>query len=240
MRVSVLATKSSEELIDDIARFFREQRNCIEKNGRATSKACKGSVPPNPIADADITGHRRSLIDGNEIEIRNVTSSDFSLYIKHPAFFTAALPILVKHFPCFALIRNPLAVIPSWRNSAGMAVGNGRMPAAEAFDLALAQALTETPDPLARQFILLDYCFSQYEKYLSGRLLKYEDLVATGGKALALLSETATQLIEPLESRNHLMLLKDSAALAIAKALVERESPCWRFYSRNDIASMLT
>lgn len=227
------------DLIAEIVRFFDEQRTTIRRDGNATSKSWRGGVPPNSIGDPDDTGVRESLIDGNEMRVDNVTSPDFSIFIKHPAFFTATLPVLVDRFACFAIVRNPLAALISWRKS-GLPVGDGRIPVAEAYDPALATALAAEPDTLERQLIWLDYCFQRYLTYLPGRILRYEDIIASGGKALSMLHPSAGQLDDTLQSRNTFFLKHDSATAVIAERLLERDSPCWKIYDRTAVNALVT
>lgn len=238
MPVQQLAALPPAEFVSEIVRFFDEQRERILREGRAASKSRQGRVPTNTRSDPDQSGVRKSVVDGTEIEVGNITGPAFSVFIKHPAFFTAALPVLVERFDCYALVRNPLSVIISWGNS-GMAVGKGRLPAAERADPALAAALAAEPDTLERQLILLDYCFHRYRTHLPGRVLRYEEIIASGGKALALFHPAASCLDEPLQSRNPLFVTQDPAAAQIAKRLLERDSPCWDFYDRTAVEALL-
>ncbi|MGY9049921.1 hypothetical protein P775_01415 [Puniceibacterium antarcticum] len=226
------------ELLGTIAQFFAAQRDQILTKGTATSKAWNGAVPPNPRGDADAQGRRTTILNGTEIAVSNVSSSTFHLYIKHPAFFTAALPVLIGRFSCFAIVRNPLAVLLSWR-TAGMAVSDGRMPAAEQFDPRLVTLLNAEPDVLNRQLILLDYCFSQYRRFLPSRIIWYEDIIRSGGKALSLINPAANQLDEPLRSRNMLGIQTDPAAKEIGMRLLESESSCWSFYEKVNVEALL-
>lgn len=237
MPVLTLARLPSSSLIEEIRTFAKQQRQTILGEGKASSQSWQGRVPLNHIGDPDDAGVRKTLLDGNEIKVGNVTHSNFSLFIKHPAFFTAALPVLTKVFDCFAIVRNPISVLFSWRNS-GMAVAEGRMPAAEKFDQILSARLESVQDTVERQFILLDYCFSQYRTYLPGRILKYEEIITSGGGALSILHPEASGLDEPLESRNTLFVAKDPAAADIVKRLLDRESPCWDFYERSSVEDL--
>jgi hypothetical protein len=206
--------------------------------GTAKSKSANGKVPSNPLSDADKNGRRERVLDGMEITVTNVNHEDFTLSIKHPGFFTGALSILSTQFSCFAIIRNPLAVLLSWR-SAGMNVTNGRMPSAELSSPMLAQSLDAEVDVLERQLVLLDFCFSQYLQFLPGRIIKYEDIIESGGRALAPIHPEALQLDEPLVSRSLIGIRTDPAARVIAERLLEKDSACWSFYERCDVEALL-
>ena len=234
---SILNHHSASELAREIQQFFAAQRNQILTKGTARSKSWNGMVPSNPRGDGDQGGSRKRIINGTEISVTNVVSRNFSLYIKHPAFFTAALSILSQEFKCFAIVRNPLSVLLSWR-VADMAVTAGRMPAAEKFSPSLAASLNEESNVLERQFILLDFCFAQYACFLHGRTVKYEDIIYSRGRALSLLNPAAKQLNEPLESRNTQGVKSDFDAREIADKLLKRDSPCWSFYGRPDVEAL--
>ena len=238
MAPHALAGLSPAGLIAEIGGFFDQQRAMVQGYGKATSKSLRGRVPSNSIGDPDETGSRKSIIDGREMHVDNVTSPDFHMFIKHPAFFTATLPILVKGFTCYSVVRNPLAVLISWRNS-GTPVGEGRVPAAEIHDPTLASKLAAEPDTLERQLIWLDYCFERYLKHLPGRILRYEDVIATGGKALKMLHPKGDLLDQPLQSRNTFFLKDERAMEEIAERLLDRESPCWDVYDRADVQILL-
>lgn len=237
MRPNQLAGLTMDEILGYVRDFFEAERQRIRSHGRATSKASGGSVPANPLLDKEVAGKRRANLDGREIHVSNVSGADFVMYIKHPGFFTACLPSLVREMECFASVRNPLSVILSWRN-AGMPVTHGRAPAAERFDHTLMRALDGEPDILKRQFILLDYFFRRFGDHLPTRVLKYEDLVATNGRALALVHPAAAALDEPLSSRNARAIGGDSEAMKIAEALVASDNACWSFYRRDDVENL--
>ncbi|MCI0465872.1 MAG: sulfotransferase [Beijerinckiaceae bacterium] len=237
MQPNRLKRLPAEELVGSVAAFFESQRRRVLQEGKATSKASKGGVPPNPLGDAEFGGQRQKFIDGMEILVSNVDRQDFCLYIKHPSFFTACLPLLAPRMECFAVIRNPLSVLLSWRN-AGMAVTNGRVPAAEAFDPDLSRLLDAQPDILRRQLHLIDYFFRRFADYLPGRVVRYEDVIVTGGRALARVCAAAESLDEPLSSRNTRAVGKDAHAHKIANMLLEDDNACWSFYRREDVENL--
>src|SRR5690606_20511233 len=114
----------------------------------------------------------------------------------------ALLPELTQGWPCYAIVRNPLAVLASW-HSLEHPLARGRAPMAEAFDPNLRSLLDAQPSDLDRQLVLLDWYFSRYQRYLpAGHIISYEQIVATGGSALSPLVAAAGKLAQPLTSRN--------------------------------------
>ena len=229
---------NNEEIVASIQVFFDKQRDLIRNEGRARSKSYKGSVPTNPLSDVLIDGKRERLIDGMNIAVSNVSSATFSLYLKHPGFFTVCLPFLSKHFPCYATVRNPLSVLLSWQK-AGMAVSNGRLPAAEPFDPRLRDALAAEPDRIERQIIILEYFYRMYSTHIPDHTIRYEDVIATKGRSFAIIEPGAARFNETLESRNKLNIGDSEEVRNLLDRLVNRPQVYDRFYSRQDVMSLV-
>jgi hypothetical protein len=103
----------------------------------------------------------------------------------------------------------------------------------------LAIRIAVQPDVLERQFYLLDYFFGRYLKFLPGRTIRYEDIIASRGRALSLLNPSASTLNEDLTSRNLLAVKTDPDALSIAERLLHSDGPYWSFYTREDVEQLL-
>jgi hypothetical protein len=238
MAVNKLAPMTPEEALDAIGQFFDAQRRMIRTRGVAVSRSVNGIVPQNSLGDAASGEVRPRLIDGNQIIVDNVDSDSFRLYVKHPSYFSAFLPFLTKRFVCFASVRNPLAVLLSWQSS-GMSVAGGRVPAAEAIAPDLKRRLDDEQDTLDRQIILLDFFFGRFAEFLPGRTIRYEDVVATGGKALGAIDPRARDLDVDLRSRNRASRMPLDEVRRIAEALLGSENACWKFYARGDVEDVL-
>lgn len=221
-----------------ISSFFIDERARILSTGFATSKSANGKVPTNPLSDIKIGERRQRVIDGDSIKVENVARDDFDLFIKQPSLFTGCLPILSKKMHCFATVRNPLSVILSWRAS-GMNVSRGRIPAAEDVDTELRASLDRETDVLERQLFLLDYFFGRFLLHLPDRVVRYEDVVESGGRALTIMTPKASELDEALSSRNALVTATDPDAAHIAQRVVGVERPCWAFYNREDVMKLV-
>ncbi len=238
MRPMMISGLGGSEFIDTVVEFFDAMRQQIKTEGTAASKSQEGRVPRNPLGDQVIDGQRVKNIDGNIISVENVTTPRFDLCMKHPAMFTARLPVLAEVFDCYAIVRNPLSVLLSWRDS-GMSVGDGHSPAAESHDPELAALLRELPDVLDRQIALLDYMFARYRDFLPDRTIRYEDVISTGGAALSAVVPAAKSLEEELSSRNRRLVVKNADTLHIARRLLENAEACWFFYDQSDVLSMV-
>jgi len=219
------------EYLARIAEFFCSQRATLIAAGTAVSKACDGRVPENPFGTAvGEKGLRSSLVANQEVQFGKPLQPGFRLVVKHPNVFTATLGALLTRYPCFAVIRNPLAVLLSWQ-TVQAPVNDGRLPFGEAFDADLKSTLAAEPERVARQLILLRWYFSRYRRLLPpGHVIRYEEIVASGGRALSVIDPDAAMLDEPLESRNRSKLYDAALVNQLADRLLGDEGITDGFY----------
>ncbi|MDQ3226524.1 MAG: sulfotransferase, partial [Chloroflexota bacterium] len=175
MRVKAFAAMTQEQISDEIGRFCDEQRQSVLLHKRAISKNLDGAVPDNPIGEGrSDAGLRKSLVSKGDIVVDKELSPDFMLVIKHNSAFTAVLETLVKRFPVFGVIRNPLATLASW-SSVEFSASSGYARAAERLDTDLKTRLAAIDDDLDRQICLLDWFHGQFRRYLPvDAILRYE------------------------------------------------------------------
>lgn len=225
--------------LDAIAAFYADSRASLLADGSAWSQQVDGRVPDNPFSSRrGADGQRRREAERGRIRMDAPPTAGFTLAIKHNAAFTALLPELAERFDTCAIVRNPLAVLASW-HSVDLPVSQGRLPAGEHFDAALARRLDAAPDVIARQLVLLDWLFERYARCLpAGRVLAYEDVVASGGAALAAAFGLALEP-QPLSGRNASRLY--SAELAETLALrLQADRGAWRGrYGDGDVDRLL-
>jgi hypothetical protein len=211
----------SERALRGVMGFFAAARASLRACGHVVSKHADGEIPDNPIGDGArgaaslrtlMRRGTRRLVDGRALRrgrvVRGVVrigkplSDDFLLCVKHPSIFTGLLPRLVDHYPCFATVRNPIAVLGSW-NSIEFAVSEGRSRAAERLDPQLRSRLERCGDRGERQLRLLEWYFDRIARWLRPeRVLRYEDVVSTRGELLARIGGASPPACESLENRN--------------------------------------
>lgn len=225
-----------EEYLARIAGFFATQRATLLEAGTAVSKARDGRVPENPFAaEVGEKGLRSSLVANQEVQFGKPLRPGFRLAVKHPNLFTATLGTLLTRFPCFAVVRNPLAVLLSWQTIRAP-VNDGHLPFGEAFDPELKATLAAEPDRVARQVMLLHWYFSRYRQLLpADHVVRYEQIVASGGRALAVIDPDAESLAEPLESRNRSSLYDAALVNRLADLLLADAAIFEGFYSPADV-----
>ena len=186
-RVLKSIPSNHDEACANIQEFVEQARQRILRERRAPSlHDAAGRLMDNVAeakADGD-TGLRTRQGERGDIDIDKPLTSEFTLLVRHNALFAALLKSLRNTFSCLALVRNPLAVLASWQTVA-LPVQQGRIPGGEPFDQRLARTLDAEPSTLRRQVAVLDWFFEQYETHLpASAILRYEELIASGGEAL--------------------------------------------------------
>ena len=218
-----------------IGDFAEQARARILAECRAPSVQVDGRLGDNRTASRHTdTGLRRLRGEWGEIAIDKPLSTHFTLLIKHNALFAALLPRLTESLPCLALVRNPLSVLASWQ-TVDLPVHRGRIPAGEELDGELHRALEWERDVLERQLIVLDWFFARFYAYLDPEhVMRYEDVVESGGVALFRRLGHADARPAALKSRNDSALYETVMVDALLKALLDTGGHWTRFYSPTD------
>jgi hypothetical protein len=211
--------------------FCEEMRESLLARQRAVTKHVQGAVSAARFsAVLAANGLRKPLDERGEISFAKPLSPNFLLAVKHPAVFTAHAQVLSQSFPLFAVVRNPLPVLASWQTVA-VPVQQGHLHAAERIDTRLRARLETIEDRLDRQLALLDWLFGQYAQHVAPeRILRYEEIVESGGRALRAIAPAAEELAEPLASRN--ASYGRGRLRKLGERLLASEGAYWRFYDR--------
>ena len=223
--------------LEGLERFFRRMRRMIRKEKVALSKNVGGNIPDNAYEQARSAVGPRSHTGGKGTQkgktlVDKDPGAGFLLVVKHPALFSGLLPVLVERFPCYAIVRNPLAVLASW-NSVDHNVREGHSRGAELYDSGLRRELASTEDRAGRQLRLLSWWYERFYGTLDEyHIIRYEDIVSSGGRALSAITPAARTLDEPLASWNLNALYDREEMRELGKLLLDREGAYWRFYAR--------
>lgn len=229
-------------LPERIEAYYADARHSLLTTRRAFSKARRGQVPDNTFDETCGAGEdlRRSSVSRQEVSfVGKELSPDFTLAIKHNAVYVATLERLVGRFPCRGIVRHPLAVLSSW-NSVDLPVQQGYLPAAQSINAALEAALARIDDRTERQFYILEWFFERLTGLLGREgIVRYEDTVATGGRALEIVTPAARMLDEPLASKNKNPAYDPAHTLELGRRLLGRSGAFWEFYTRDSVEAML-
>jgi hypothetical protein len=230
-------------VLEKLGRFFRKSRRGIRRDGVAPSKTIGGAIPENAYGSAKRGKLRSHSVEKGKEMGRLIVDKDlegrFFLIVKQPAIFTALLPVLVERFPCYAIVRNPLSVLASW-NSVDHNVREGHSAGAELYDEGLRWELASIEDRVSRQLHLLSWWYGGFYGTLDKEhIMRYEDVVGSGGRALSVVVPSAKLLNEPLELRNLNPLYDRDDMLRIGERLLASEGAYWRFYPRESVEDLL-
>jgi len=231
-----------EAVCDGIEGYFRTMRKMALRKGVVISKHVGGVVPDN--TKGEVNGVRRRIAQKGRIEVGKDLRPEFYLAIKQPNMFTALLPTLAKRFPCFAIVRNPLAIRAS---SLSIESNKERRknPRAitrydEGFRRYMEESKGEDRDKIDRWLRRTHYIFDRYRRELPrDHIIRYEDIVSSGGRALEVIVPAARELDEPLRSKNLNPLYDRDKIVPYGERLLESEGAYWDFYSRESVEEML-
>jgi hypothetical protein len=250
-----------DAVADGIEQYFRRTRRRIRNHGVAISKHTGGQIVDNAYGRPDAEGRRKSVLEKGKIEVEKELDDRFVLVIKQPGLFTATLPQLAARLPCYALVRNPLSVLAS-RGSKGLPtrhsvdlgptaredeqVLKSRMaahsgPVAQIFDQQLRRRMAAIrPNTVDWQLEMMSWACEHFASELPEQnVIRYEDIVDSGGRALAVISPAAEQLDEPLSSRNLSELYDRDTMLRLGERLLGSDGAYWHFYSREEVEELL-
>ncbi|MGH3106405.1 MAG: hypothetical protein ACRDM3_04320 [Rubrobacteraceae bacterium] len=249
-----------EGVADGIEEYYRDMRKMALREGLVISKHVGGMVPDNSKGMKD--GVRQRIADKGQIPVGKDLQRDFYLAIKQPGMFTALLPTLVKRFPCFAIIRNPLAIMLSTSTlqkpgnkrrkghsaKAGSQQSNNKRRRSRSakitYDPQLGERLGESrkegADKIDQRLMRLHYTFERYQESLPrSHIIRYEDICSSRGKALEVIVPAAGGLDEPLENKNLNPLYPRDKVFRFGEKLLESEGAYWNFYSREDVEEII-
>ena len=233
-----------QAVLDAVESYFRRMRRMIRNQGAAVSKQAGGEIPvdayeqtrfgkePRPHSAEKGTGKGKIVIDKD-------LKKGFLLVIKQPALFSALLPVLEKRFPCYAIVRNPLAVLASW-NSVDHVVREGHSRGAELYDEVLRRELASIEDRATRQLRLVSWWYERFSTTLDPEnIIRYEDIVNSGGAALSAVTPAAEALRERLWSRNRNPLYDREDTLRLGERLLASKGAYWGLYTRESVEALL-
>jgi hypothetical protein len=109
----------------------------------------------------------------------------------------------------------------------------------ERLDDALRAETSALPAVLDRRIHFLRWFFKKYHELPPERILRYEDIVASGGKALKVITPAALRLEESLVSENALALEGWKGAGEAGRRLLAADGAFWRFYTRKSVETLM-
>ncbi len=235
-----LAHLATDELVPFVASELERQRRLITEQGRAESTIAVSTLGNHydPSSDGR-AGARRRVVALGSIEISESNVDELTLVVKHTIPFTCHLGSLAERWPMFGVVRNPLSILASW-SSIDASYRSGRIPEYVHHHVpGVVESLETITDPVARQVELLSWHFAQFEPLASmGSVLRYEDIIASGGSNLELVAGRPVVPDPDLVSRNANPLYDAERALRLTDALMATTSPIWDHYTVAEVTAV--
>jgi hypothetical protein len=232
---------SKNEGIKQTQQFFKEMRASLTQDKTAIARQVAGRIPDNifPIHQSDNSGPRKNIATKGRVRFDKELTSNFKLILKHNAHFTFLLDKLTPHYKCYAIIRNPVSTIASW-NSIDAPVSRGNLNVLKSLDQDLYNDIELIPDLIDRQVFLLHKLFECYKNLSTANIIRYEDVVESGGKCLSVISDNANRLEDKLTSKNKNKLYDERLIAQIREKLLSFDGAFWQYYDKRDVIELPT
>jgi hypothetical protein len=230
----------ADHFVRAVGAFFDETRRSLRAGTGATSKVVEGRVSGGKFVDErSSSGLRDQVTSIGRLAVDKELSDDFVLAVKHNAGFAAALEHLAPRYRCFAVVRNPLSILASWQ-TVDVPVQQGRVPFGERVDRDLKAQLDRVADATDRQLVVLEWFFDRFARFVpSEGIVRYEEIVSSGGRSLEVVAPGASALDEPLSSRNKAAVYHPETMQALGRRLLETDGSWWRYYTRSDVEALV-
>ena len=152
----------------------------------------------NPVGQEMASGVRKVVAERGLVQLPVREKGSYQLVVKHNALFTALLPELSMQQRVVGIVRNPVDVLLSWL-TVDLPVNKGRLPMGERFSCELAQTLRNIDTRIERQWRIYMWFVGQFLR-ANIAVIRYEDVVATGGNCLDSALQLPPIAREPLSS----------------------------------------
>lgn len=177
-------------------------------------------------------GHKTSNIKENTFVSMPENFFNKPMFIKSNTFFTAILNDLIssEQYEIVAIIRNPVAVIKSWR-SLNIPVSKGQLKIAEIYDDKVKE-IGLTKDLLEKQVKNLDWFYYQYFTHKDNiTIIRYEDLVSSASEVLSKVMKKKASVSNSLNSMNNSSHYNHSETAKIVDSINQHAEHYKHFYS---------
>lgn len=230
---------TSEDIAAITRRFLREQRRLAQDEGIVWTFNKAGAVSSDQF-DGPIRNEMRTrTVHLSWARIPHPFTPRSMLLLKQPVVFTAAIDVMAQIWPMVGIIRNPIAVLGSW-NSVDFGIRQGRVVVPERLHPSLQQSLEAIPNQYDRQVALVHWFLGRLKEHLPAeRLIRYEDLIPSGGSILSVLVPEAASLRKSLETRNRPDAYDPRILLEVGERMLASEGPAWDLYSKAEASALL-
>lgn len=226
-----------EAAVDAVAQCFEDFRTSLWEKGEAPARTASGKVTDNAYSK-QVDGSRARKVERTVVQFDQPQNKNFTLVMKHCAEFSLILPELTERFACYAMVRNPIAVLGSW-HSVNVPVSRGRVAKSARLLPHFYEALEAVEGLQEKQLFIMDWYFNQFKGLPETHIIRYEHLVRNAAEALSVIDTRMHGLEQSLDSQNTSSIYDSSYLAEIGAKLLDSDNACWNFYSKEEVAALL-
>lgn len=231
--------QSRKDAVSRIHESLAAFREGLLRDGAAPVRGKDGRITDNHF-ERTASGNRKRVIKRSRVVFSKPLNEDFKLFVKHNAVFTLLLDELSTCYPCYAMVRNPLAVLGSW-STVSVPVSRGQIRYLGLLNPEAQEKLVQIEGLLNRQLFLLDFYFKTYTELPQHHILRYENLISSNGSVLEEIIGHSYEVKTPLSGKNKGTVYSRDQMLRMGEALLAaKDHHCWRFYDRTEVEALYT
>ncbi|MGI9252548.1 MAG: hypothetical protein ACR2J8_02285 [Thermomicrobiales bacterium] len=220
--------------------LFQTQRASILATGEAIGKTIDGRLPDDNYATEPGPDGMRRLVTKSGSHAVGQQQPGFSLVIKHTNQGVFGLGDMPPELPAFGIVRNPLSTLISWMQTDHGVRTQGRAGAIDKMVPEIGRDLKTIEDVLDRQVALIHRVFAEVGTFLMPEdVIRYEEIIESGGAALSKIVPEAAGLNVRLESRNLNPVYEPKEMLRVGERLLKSDGAAWAFYKKEDVDALL-
>ena len=220
--------------------LFRTQRESILAKGEAIGKTIDGRIPDdNYVPEPGPDGMRKLAVKSGTFSVPG-QQPGFTLVIKQTAQGVFGLGDMPPEIPALGIVRNPISTLVSWIQTDHGVRTQGRSSAIDKMVPEIGRDLKQIPDILDRQIALMHRVFAEIGTFLMPQdVIRYEEIVSSGGTVLARVVPAASALDVRLENRNMNPVFEPAEMIRVGERLLRSEGAAWVFYRKDEVESLL-
>jgi hypothetical protein len=223
-----------------LQQLFVSQRASVLDKGEALGRTIDGRIPgDNYLPEPGPDGMRKLAVKGGSFPVP-AQQPGFTLVVKHTVQGVFALGDMPPEIPAYGIVRNPLSTLISWMQTDHGVRTQGRASGIDKMVPEIGRELKEIPDLLDRQIALMHRVFAEVGTFLMPEeVIRYEDMVTSGGAALATIAPEAASLSERLDNMDMNPVYEPKEMIRIGERLLHSDGAAWAFYRKEEVDALL-
>lgn len=227
-------------MANGIVELFANQRAAVKDEGKVKGLAVDGRLADDHYAPAPGPDGFRPQVAVQGERWLDRRKGGYAMVQKQAIQGVFSLGSLPGDLETWAVVRNPLATLVSWTTVDAGVAQRGRSAAVDRILPDVGNQLEQIPDIADRQVALIHRVYQQLADHLPReRVIRYEDIVATGGVSLSAMVPAAAGLSAALESRNLNPIYEPKTMMKLGEKLLDSEGAAWSFHRKAEVDALL-